>query len=127
MGTRSLTFVYNDIGRRIVNIYRQYDGYPSGQGKDLAQVLTTTRHNGMGCMAASLISKLKEEPYNIYIYPVDATNCGQEYEYHIYEDHVRVIENGVRVIENSWDNPDRTIFDGSWAEFLDFCSDAEAA
>jgi len=120
MGTRSLTFVYNDIDRPIVNIYRQYDGYPSGQGKDLAKILTSTRHNGMGCMAASLISKIKEEPYNIYIYPVDATNCGQEYEYHIYEDHVRVIENG-------WDNPDRTIFDGSWEAFLHFCCDAKAA
>ena len=39
MGTRSLTFVYDEDGRKIINMYRQYDGYPSGHGKDLAESL----------------------------------------------------------------------------------------
>ena len=121
MGTRSLTFVY-ERGEPIVNVYRQYDGYPQGHGRDLARILTTTRHNGMGCMAASLISKIKEEPYNIYIYPVAARDCGQEYEYHIFEDTVEVIENG-------WpsESPNKTIFSGTWDEFLNFCMMKEAA
>ena len=32
MGTRSLTFVYDEDGKKLINMYRQYDGYPSGRG-----------------------------------------------------------------------------------------------
>ena len=34
MGTRSLTFVYDEYGEKIINMYRQYDGYPSGHGRN---------------------------------------------------------------------------------------------
>ena len=39
MGTRSLTFVYDENGAKILNMYRQMDGYPSGHGKELAEFL----------------------------------------------------------------------------------------
>ena len=35
MGTRSLTFVYEKYGqiqKPVVNMYRQFDGYPTGHG-----------------------------------------------------------------------------------------------
>jgi hypothetical protein len=35
MGTRSLTFVY-DGDEPMINMYRQFDGYPSGHGSELA-------------------------------------------------------------------------------------------
>ena len=38
MGTRSLTFVYEDK-TPILNMYRQFDGYPSGHGQELADFL----------------------------------------------------------------------------------------
>ena len=42
MGTRSLTFVYEDTGdgqEPVMCMYRQYDGYPSGHGAELAEFL----------------------------------------------------------------------------------------
>jgi hypothetical protein len=70
MGTRSLTFVY-DGDKPIINMYRQYDGYPSGHGSELADFLKgfeiVNGHgevkpkiaNGMGCLAAQLIANFK--------------------------------------------------------------------
>ena len=80
MGTRSLTFVY-DGDVPVINIYRQYDGYPSGHGHELAQFLDSKtlvngygeqnsfEANGMGCLAAQLIVQLKHGVGGIYIYP----------------------------------------------------------
>ena len=69
MGTRSLTFVYEGE-KPIVNMYRQFDGYPSGHGAELAEFLTSFDEvvnglpvgdnrrlaNGMGCLAAQMIA-----------------------------------------------------------------------
>jgi len=90
MGTRSLTFVYTDhYGSEtgpepIVNMYRQFDGYPSGHGLELSEFLNSfeaitngipfgdTRKlaNGMGCLAAQLIAHFKQSVGGFYIYPV---------------------------------------------------------
>ena len=71
MGTRALTFVY-DGSTPIVNMYRQYDGYPAGHGLELAQFLTrgqlvngltgndTVSFNGMGCLAAAMVANFKD-------------------------------------------------------------------
>jgi hypothetical protein len=112
MGTRSLTFVYDEQDV-IINMYRQYDGYPSGHGAELAEFLAqftmvngiSTREsrkvaNGMGCLAAQLVHNFKgsvggEESTAVkgrspnlaggfYLYPPSAVDCGQDYEYHIY-------------------------------------------
>ena len=86
MGTRSLTRViprqkglsYADghlhPEKSVVNIYRQYDGYPEGHGQDLAEFLSEfiivngfspgsqdkKVANGTGCLAAQLVEYLKE-------------------------------------------------------------------
>ena len=126
MGTRSLTFVY-DGDVPVINIYRQYDGYPSGHGHELAQFLdsktlvngygeqNSVEANGMGCLAAQLIVQLKHGVGGIYIYPVSSTDCFQEYEYHVYEDKVIV------------KNPTAVIFEGTWEEFAQFCLDPVSA
>jgi hypothetical protein len=69
--------------------------------------------NGMGCLAAQMIVNFKKSAGGFYIYPVDSTDCWQEYEYHVYEDSVVV------------KNPDEVIFDGSWEEFRHFCYEIE--
>ena len=102
MGTRSLTYVYTETYKRtkpkpIVCMYRQYDGYLSGHGLELAEFLEPITlvnglgqnkqrvANGMGCLAA------------------------QEYEYHIFQDKVKVFTR------------EEDIFSGTWMAFLDFC------
>ena len=126
MGTRSLTFVY-DGDVPVINIYRQYDGYPSGHGHELAQFLdsktlvngfgkqNSVEANGMGCLAAQLIVQLKHGVGGIYIYPVSSTDCFQDYEYHVYEDRVVVKD------------PTAVIFEGTWEEFAQFCLDPVSA
>lgn len=128
MGTRCLTFVYDDRNdnRAIINLYRQYDGYPSGHGLELAEFLKpitivngfgTERENlanGMGCLAAQIVAKFKDDVGGFYLYCVDNTDLGQDYEYHVYRDHVRVLGYGKK-----------ELFNGSWDEFYDFCLEDE--
>jgi hypothetical protein len=127
MGTRSLTFVYEE-NKPIMNMYRQFDGYVSGHGTELAEFLLSGKmvngipvgkdglfFNGMGCLAAQMIVNFKKGSGGFYIYPVDATDCWQEYEYHVYENSVVV------------KNPDEVIFDGTWDEFHTFCYDKQTA
>jgi len=132
MGTRSLTFVYEgNVGSEpIMNMYRQYDGYVSGHGRELAEFLASIKlvngfglddhelgqiANGMGCLSAQLIVFFKKSVGGFYIHPVTSTDCHQDYEYHVYQNRVIVKD------------PCEVIFDGSWEEFYDFCYDEETA
>lgn len=120
MGTRSLTFVYEE-NKPIINMYRQFDGYPEGHGAELAEFLLsgemvngfsqteTKQFNGMGCLAAQMIVNFKKSVGGFYIYPIESNSCWQDYEYHVYEETVVV------------KNPDQVIFDGTWEEFKSFC------
>ena len=99
MGTRSLTFIL-DMGTPLVCIYRQFDGYPDGHGKDLANMLWDKKicngiginqsegnwSNGMDDLAPQIIYELKKDHYlgGIYIMPIDTRNVGEEYIYTIY-------------------------------------------
>jgi len=126
MGTRSLTFVY-DGDKAIINMYRQFDGYPSGHGVELADFLGSgemvngysdkdaKQFNGMGCLAAQMIANFKNSVGGFYIHAVTDTDCWQDYEYHVYEDKVVV------------KNPTEVIFSGSWENFKEFCCDKELA
>ena len=139
MGTRSLTYVFDHHNNDILTcIYRQYDGYIEGHGRELAEFLagkklvngygreSTELANGMGCLAASLVANFKETVGGFYIHSVTETQCGQDYEYHVYENKVTVkgypesyslFERGKMV----------TRFEGTWAEFADFCTQKESA
>jgi hypothetical protein len=116
MGTRSLTYVYADASPKVcmpvVCMYRQFDGYPTGHGAELAQFLDGFKivngygevkpklANGMGCL----------EPVEL------GQDCCQDYEYHVYQDLVTILDS------------DRSeIFTGTWQQFYDFCVEKEAA
>ena len=156
MGTRSLTFVY-DGKEPIINMYRQYDGYPTGHGAELAEFLapftlvnglgineTHKVANGMGCLAAQLVANFKDEAGGFYLYPTSAVDCGQDYEYHIYDNVVTFLdENGFEhktkelriAITNRGCNffgltqsdTNESIFEGNLAEFTQFCTEKEVA
>lgn len=81
MGTRSLTKFIDEHGNHIMTMYRQYDGYMEGHGKDLAKFLSGIKlingisgraeigehANGMGCLAAQVIAHFKDSVGAIYI------------------------------------------------------------
>lgn len=79
MGTRSVTTIF-DGDYELVRIYRQHDGYPEGQGIDLAKLCDVKIvnglgldnqkvANGMGDLAAQIVAGLKDGPGGIYIEP----------------------------------------------------------
>ena len=122
MGTRSLTFVYEDK-QRLLCMYRQFDGYPAGHGRELVWFLASfdavvngirsgeTRKvaNGMGCLGAQLVANFKVDAGGFYLYPTSTKDAGQEYEYHIYADKIVVKD------------PTNKVFEGSWVQFAAFC------
>ena len=77
MGTRSSTTIH-DGDTPLVNIYRQYDGYPSGHGQELVDFLkgieivngigmgepAKQQANGAGCLAAQIITHFKSTIIN---------------------------------------------------------------
>ena len=135
MGTRSLTYIKSeyDTDDNIICMYRQYDGYPIGHGLDLAYFLNgfrvingiginTPKHraNGMGCLAAQLVAELKEGIGNIYLYPTDSKDCGEEYIYEIFMSPIlgqQNIDNVLMKCIDVW-NGNQVIFEGSPQEFI---------
>jgi len=123
MGTRSLTHILEDK-KTLTTMYRQYDGYLSGHGNDLAEFLkdfkvvngysgdTTKLANGMGCLTAQLIAHFKKECGNIYIYPPNTKDCWEEYTYFVY-----LKENKLHIkVKDTYEK--KIIFDGSPTELL---------
>lgn len=130
MGTRSLTRVYED--EAIINMYRQYDGYPSGHGADLFEFLNGFEivnglgletpekiANGMGCLAAQLVGHFKDGAGGIYLYPTSSDDCWQEYEYEI-----RHTDDGLEITVIRSHNSQEE-FKGSVADFGKFCSEED--
>ena len=143
MGTRSLTFFYED-NKPLCCFYRQMDGYPQGHGVDLGEVLAPitlvngyqfdmaagTHANGPGCLAAQVIERLKDGQLgSIYMVdpdPESHTQGWQEYEYHIF-----INSNGEKTFDNKtpWTTridcrqcgrSPRVIFSGDFKNFLDW-------
>ena len=128
MGTRSLTYIkdqYEDNDNIIICMYRQYDGYLSGHGKELAEFLqdftvvngynslTPARSaNGMSCLAAQLVAHFKDSIGNIYLYPPNTSDVGEEFIYTIsLTDSQIYIE-----VKDVWNN--KIIFSGTPKEVL---------
>ena len=149
MGTRSLTFVYEKYGqiqKPVVNMYRQFDGYPSGHGAELAEFLSSGTmvnglgvdqkavFNGMGCLAAQMVSHFKKTPGGFYIHPTDITDCGQDYEYHIFSAsgllsgevfRIEIYDCGCNFFGVSSGEVGKLIFKGNLVEFTEFCKEKE--
>jgi hypothetical protein len=144
MGTRALTFVYSGE-TAIINLYRQYDGYPQGHGAELAEFLSGFKvgngltksnparyANGMGCLAAQLVSHFKgDEAGQFYLHSPDQTECGQDYEYHVYQKdnelRVAITNRGCNLFGLTTSDVNESIFDGTVAEFTAFCTEKEVA
>jgi len=117
MGTRSLTYIYNQEDMPLVCLYRQYDGFPSEHGRELAEALIESKNNGIECLAASVVEKLKHGDWgNTYLYPPFAEqDAGQDYEYIIKDDIVTIFNynmNGERI----------KLFEGYYVEFKNYCN-----
>ena len=98
MGTRSLTIFNNEWdNEEIVVLYRQYDGYPTGHGRDLLSFLNNMNMvngisnnekrkiaNGMGCLSAQIVAYLKEAPGDFYLHSAGTRDIGEEFIYTLY-------------------------------------------
>jgi hypothetical protein len=96
MGTRSVTNVVDGDGDIYVSLYRQYDGYPDGHGKELAEFLKGAEigngissnpspgfFNGVRDLACRLVAFFKEDHGHIgsfYLLPPKEDNT-QEFTY----------------------------------------------
>ena len=125
MGTRSLTRI-KDGKKELTVMYRQFDGYLDGHGKELAEWLvnativngigmdeTRTIFNGMGCLAASMFKHFKEDAGGIYCYPAGSKDCWEEYNYTISES-----PKGKIKIKVTTDNRKDVLFEGTPSELL---------
>ncbi len=100
MGTRSITHIYetDELGQDLVcSFYRQYDGYPSGHGQDLADWLKDkflvngigadfikgTHHNRAGQMAIELIHHIKQST-SVELIPTGSEDHGEDFIYKIF-------------------------------------------
>lgn len=99
MGTRANIHIQDEFGDSWVKIYVHSDGYPSGIGQDIFNILNGTElvngidpgadyprvFNGVGCMAAYLIMKLKNESGmgGIYIESPKSDDAWIDFHYYI--------------------------------------------
>ena len=133
MGTRSITTIIDaQWGKpeRLMTMYRQYDGYPSGHGKELFDFLSQftivnglgfneTRKiaNGAGCLAAQVVEHFKQAsgPGGIYMTKPRVTLDDEDYGYEVTVTQALTIDVKVRSHRG-------TIFSGNLHEFGKFCS-----
>jgi hypothetical protein len=94
MGTRSTIHIVDhsdEMPVTLARLYIQYDGYPTGVGRQIQEILggksvvngyndADTQINGPGCMGAMLIDGLKEGCGGVYLTP-PAQVSSEEYDY----------------------------------------------
>ena len=144
MGTRSLTTfssTWKDekTGKmkdeKIVTMYRQFDGYPTGHGLELAEFQNQGKlvngigsnepqlvFNGMGCLAAQVVAHFKNGPGNIYLHRGGTKNCWEEYRYEVIgnEETKELIFKCIEV-----HGKPTTLYEGSIQGFLEFVAKEE--
>ena len=141
MGTRSLTHFIERYTEQpkdkrkkaivkdteIVVMYRQYDGYPSGHGIQLAEFLAKGRlvngissvekelvFNGMGCLSAQVVANFKEGAGGIYLHAAGTTDCWEEYNYYVIGN-----DETKELILKCVNSSNKVIFEGSPKEFIE--------
>lgn len=147
MGTRSLThFIERYIepskdkrrkpivkDTEVVVMYRQYDGYPSGHGIQLAEFLAKGRlvngisavepeivFNGMGCLSAQVVAHFKEGAGGIYLHAAGTRDCWQDYDYYVIGN-----EETKELILKCVNSRGKVIFEGTPKEFIDELEEIE--
>jgi len=137
MGTRSTVMFVERRGKEeipLVNIYQQFDGYIDGVGKDLARWLNNLYivngisfnevreiANGVGCLAAQYIARVKDGAGGLYITSMDDR---QEYNYKVIIDSYYGLD-GVpanditEIIVALYDDP-KPVFKGTPSQLMNF-------
>ena len=74
-----------------------------------------TNHGGIQCIAAQLVAHFKDGAGGYYLYPTNAKDCGQEYDYEIIEEldgeiKLKVIEVGYMNNKGKYCKGRRTLF-----------------
>ena len=81
--------------------------------------------NGMGCLAAQLVSHFKQSVGGFYIHSVEDKECGQDYEYHVYEKDgeicVQVKDRGCNMFGLTMSDRNESLFDGPVVTFNEYC------
>jgi hypothetical protein len=147
MGTRSLThFVerYKEVSKdkrrkpivkdtEIVVMYRQFDGYPSGHGIQLAEFLSQGRlvngissaekklvFNGMGCLTAQVVANFKEGAGGFYLHPAGTKDSWQDYDYYVIGDD-ETKELTLKCVSSRG----KVVFEGTPKEFIEQLAEIE--
>jgi len=129
MGTHCLTIIHDD-GVPLISMYRQFDGYLTCHGLELATFLYDMKivnglglerkrvANGAGCLAAQMIAQFKTAPGGFYIHPIpaspeDLTEVDYVYNVHVDADEITVLIDRVGGVRE---------FQGTATEFFDYCT-----
>jgi len=113
-----------------IQIYKHFDGYPSGHPTDLAKFLrefsivnglgmdTDRVANGLGCLAAQYVAAFKHDAGDIYIENTDTIHSDIEYITYIWGTESKDI--WMSIFSESWNNEDsKCIFVGKPQELID--------
>lgn len=149
MGTRSLTHFIERYTQKpktargkakvtdkeVVVMYRQYDGYPSGHGIQLAEFLSKGRlvngipggekelvFNGIGCLSAQVVAHFKEGPGGIYLHSAGTNDAWQEYDYYVIGD-----LDSQKLTLKCVNSSGNVIFEGTPQEFVEQLEEVEKA
>ena len=138
MATRSLVrFAKREEGvsfsehpeRVEVQVYKHYDGYPSGHPVRLANWLTNKKivngmgidtyevANGLGCLAAQYIAAFKEQPGDLYVENPDTEHMDIEYITYVWGDDGKSI--WMSIFRVGYEKEDNCIFVGKPQELID--------
>ncbi len=117
MSTRSITVVKDEQGNKIIEMYRQMDGYPSGMGQDLLDfvnkfIMTSgitldeekITANGMACFAAQLVAYFKDGAGGFYLNPptTDFKSKKQYYKIYFAEYYYEITKNNEHIKVRCW-------------------------
>ena len=130
MSTRSLTVIKADEWgevNEIIVMYKHFDGYPEGYGKELAKFLAPYRvvnglngrergpiANGAGCLAAQIVKHFTKplgEGGDIHLHPAGTRGCWSEYVYTVTAGHDKPIRLQVEEVDTG------IVFDGAPADY----------
>jgi hypothetical protein len=152
MGTRSLTNIIQKYWdkdskvrtNKIATMYRQFDGYPTGHGTELAEFLASGKlvngiglsednlklFNGIGCLAAQIVSHFKGDcPGNIYLYKPGTTNVWEDYAYDVIVDEGTNFNYNERSLilkcKSTGSKRNKVLFEGTPKEFLEWVKKPE--
>lgn len=140
MGTRAVTNVIDEDGTVYVSLYRQFDGYPDGHGKELGEFLKDAIigngigsnvpvgfFNGVGDLACRLVSFFKDDHRSIgsfYIIPA-GSGWGPDYTYNVTARGPKFGEDPSAIEIEVVGYSDRPCFSGSIEEFRAWAANPE--